>query len=154
MQLDNTGEASGFSAEGLVMKLMASHFTSARPVTVTGNSPQQAVPGTVFVDIPNIPIGSPTYPLDVTAAISSDKKKLIFSVVNPTEEKQEFSPKVTGIKLRGPGKLSQIAPPGLTSANLPGQKPNVEIVESSVQALADTVQVPPVSVSVYEFEIA
>ncbi len=151
--IDNTGEATGLSAEGLVLKIMANHFTNALPVAVSGNSPQQAVPGTVFVDIPNVPIGSPTYPLDVTAALSSDRKKLIFSVVNATETTQEFGPKVTGIKLRGPGTLSQIAPPSVNSANQAGQKPAVEIVESQLRALADTVQAPPVSIGVYEFEI-
>ncbi len=151
--IDNTGEATGLSAEGLVMKIMANHFTNALPVIVSGNSPQQATPGTPFVDIPNVPTGSPTYPLDVTAALSSDRKRLIFSVVNPTEGAQEFSPKVTGIKLRGPGKLSQIAPPSVSSANVAGQKPVVEIVEHPQQALTDNMQVPPVSIGVYEFDI-
>ena len=90
--IDSAGDATGFSAEGLVMKLMATHFANALPVSVSGNSPQQAVPGTAFVDIPTVPIGSPTYPLDVTAALSGDRKKLLFSVVNPTEEKHEFTP--------------------------------------------------------------
>jgi len=89
----------------------------------------------------------------VTAALSRDRKKLIFSVVNPTEEKQEFSPRVTGVKLRGPGKLFQIAPPSLSSSNLPGQTPAVEIVEQPLPSLPDTLQVPPVSIGVYEFEI-
>ena len=152
VQIDNFGNATGLSAEGLVTKLMA-HFTSARPVTVTGNSPQQAVPGTTFVDTPKNPVGSPTFPLDVTAAISADKKKLIFSVVNPTEEKQQFSPKISGVNLRGPGKLFQIAPAGLNSSNQAGQKPNVEIVETATTALPATITAPPVSISLYELEI-
>jgi alpha-N-arabinofuranosidase len=151
--IDNTGEATGLSAEGLVLKIMANHFTNALPVAVSGNSPQQAAPGTVFVDIPNVPIGSRTYPLDVTAALSNDRKKLIFSVVNATETAQEFSLKVTGIKLRGPGTLRQIAPPSVNSVNVAGQKPAVEIVEHPQDALPDTVQAPPVSIGVYEFEI-
>jgi alpha-N-arabinofuranosidase len=151
--IDDTGEATGLSAEGLVLKIMANHFTNALPVAVRGNSPQQAAPGTVFVDIPNVPIGSQTFPLDVTAALSNDRKKLIFSVVNATETAQEFSLKVTGIKLRGPGTLRQIAPPSVNSVNVAGQKPAVEIVEHPQDALPDTVQLPPVSISVYEFEI-
>ena len=152
--IDNTGEATGLSAEGLVLKIMANHFTNALPVSVSGNSPQQAVPGTVFVDVPNVPVGSPTFPLDVTAALSSDKKKLVFSVVNPTETAQEFNWKVTGVKLSGPGTLRQIAPPGVNSANLAGQKPAVEIVDHPQEAFQNTAQAPPVSISVYEFEIA
>jgi alpha-N-arabinofuranosidase len=151
--VDNTGETAGFSADGLVLKIMANHFGNALPVAVSGNSPQQPVAGTPWVDIPKTPIGSATFPLDVVAALSSDRKKLIVSVVNPTEEKQEFSPKVTGVKLRGPGKLWQIAPPSLNSANVPGQKAAVEIVESAAQGMGETVQVPAVSVSVWEWEI-
>jgi alpha-L-arabinofuranosidase len=154
VMVSDTGEAAGFSAEGLVMKLMATHFDGACPVQVGGNSPQQAVPGTPWVDTPKVPIGSPTYPLDVVAALSGDRKKLLISVVNPTEEAHEFTPSVAGVRLRGPGKLSLIAPPGLSSANLPGQKPAVEIVERPQQAFSGTVQVPPVSIGVYEFELA
>jgi alpha-N-arabinofuranosidase len=150
--IDGFGEATGFSAEGLVLKLMANHFGGALPLQLSGNSPQQPVPGTPWVDIPKVPIGSPTYPLDMVAALSHDRKTLIFSVVNPTESAQEFSPKIAGIKLRGPGKLWQIAPPGLNSANQPGAKPVVEILEYPQTALGDTVKVPPVSISVYEFE--
>ncbi len=151
--VDSAGEATGFSAEGLVLKIMQTHFGNALPVQVSGNSPQPAVPGTPWVDIPKVPIGSPTYPLDVVAAFSGDKKKLIVSVVNPTEEKQEFTPQFSGVRLRGSGKLSQIAPPGLSSSNQAGQKPVVEIVEHVQQAFTGTVQVPPVSISVYEFEV-
>jgi alpha-L-arabinofuranosidase len=151
--VDNTGEAMGFSAEGLVLKIMATHFGGALPVQLSGNSPQQAVPGTPWVDIPKVPIGSPTYPLDMLAALSGDRKRLILSVVNPTEAAQEFSPRVAGVKLRGPGKLWQIAAPSLNTANEAGKKPLVEILEYPQKALVDTVQVPPVSINVYEFEI-
>jgi len=150
--IDNFGEATGLSAEGLVLKLMANHFGGALPLQLSGNSPQPPVPGTPWVDVPKVPIGSPTYPLDMLSALSNDRKTLILSVVNPTESDQEFSPKIAGIKLRGPGKLWQIAPAGLNSANLPGAKPAVEILEYPQTGLADTVKVPPVSISVYEFE--
>ena len=87
------------------------------------------------------------------AALSSDRKKLIVSVVNPTEAGQEFSPQVTGVKLRGPGKLWQIAAPNVNAANEAGKKPAVDIVEHPSQALSGTVQVPAVSINVYEFDI-
>ena len=152
VQIDNTGEAWGLSAEGLVLKIMHTHFGGALPVSVSGNSPQQQVLGTPFVDKPTEPVGSPTYPLDVFAAFSGDRKRLLISVVNPTEEAQDFTPSITGVKLRGPGKLSQIAPPGVNSANQAGQKPVVEIVEHPQQAFTGAVRVPPVSIGVYEFE--
>ncbi|MBN2130922.1 MAG: hypothetical protein JW741_15580 [Sedimentisphaerales bacterium] len=151
--IDNTGQATGFSVEGLVLKIMANHFGGARPVAVDGNSPQQPVPGTPWVDVPKVPIGSPTYPLDMLAALSGDGNRLILSVVNPTEEDRAFAPRISGVRLRGPGTLWQIAAPSLDARNVPGQKPAVEIIEYPQQALAETVEVPRLSVNVYEFEI-
>jgi alpha-N-arabinofuranosidase len=151
--VDSTGEATGFTVEGLVLKIMATHFSGALPVQVSGNSPQQAVPGTPWVDVPKAPIGSPTYPLDMAGALSGDRKRLILSVVNPTETGQEFSLRTAGVKLRGPGRLWQLAAPSVNARNEAGAKPVVEILEYPQNALADTVQVPPVSVNVYEFEI-
>src|SRR6185437_5861111 len=78
--IDRTGKAVGLTADGLTMKIMANHFSNALPVAVSGNSPQQPVSGTAFVDIPTSPVGSPTYPLDVVAALSSDRKSFILSV--------------------------------------------------------------------------
>jgi alpha-L-arabinofuranosidase len=50
--VDETNEAVGYSADGLVMKLMATHFGRALPVAVDGNSPQKPVSGTPYVDKP------------------------------------------------------------------------------------------------------
>ena len=154
MLTDHTGEAVGFTAEGLVMKLMQTKFINAFPIAVDGDSPQQLVPGTAFVDRGTKPTGSPTYPLDVLAAFSSDRKKFLISVVNPTEEGHRFTPKISGVKLRGQGKLYQIAPPSLNSANEAGKEPVVKIVETAQNGVPETVEVPAVSVSLYEFEIA
>ncbi len=150
---DATGDAVGFPAEGLVMKLMQTHFLEAFPVSVDGDSPQQQVPGTAFVDKGPTPTGSPTYPLDIFAAFSSDRKKIILSVVNPTEEEKTFTVRIGGAKLRGQGKLYQIAPSGLNSANEAGKEPAVRIAESEQSAIPETVSAPPVSVSLYEFEV-
>jgi alpha-N-arabinofuranosidase len=151
--IDNTGEAVGFAAEGLVMKIMGTHFAGALPVTVSGNSPQQPVRGTPFVDIPSVPIGSPTYPLDVVAALSSDRKTFLLSVVNPTEASQEFTPQIAGVKLYSAGKLWQIAAPSVNAANEPGKKPAVQLMEIPQRALPEKVLVPPISINVYEFQV-
>ena len=151
--LDNTGDAVGFLAEGLVMKLMASHFAGALPLAVGGNSPQLAVSGTPFVDIPSSPIGRPTYPLDVAAAHYGDSSKHIQSVVNPSEEPHDLAPTITGVRLRGPGKSWQIAAPNVDTNNQAGKEPVVAIKEDAQSAFPANVQVPPVSVNVYEFEV-
>jgi alpha-N-arabinofuranosidase len=152
--IDATGDAVGYAPDGLVMKLMATHFAGALPVEVSGNSPQQPVRGTPFVDIPTVPIGSPTYPLDVVAALSGDRKTFLLSVVNPTEEAHEISPRIGAARLRGPGKLWQIAASTVDATNEPGQKPVVEILEHPLAELGDRIPVPPISISVYEFELA
>ena len=154
MLTDATGDAVGFPAEGMVMKLMQTHFLDAIPIAVDGDSPQQQVRGTNFVDKGPTPTGSPTYPLDVVAAFSSDRKRLLLSVVNPTEERHTLAPKISGVKLREPGKLYQIAPPSVNSANEAGKVPVVRIVESAQNGIPVVVQAPAVSVSLYEFEVA
>ena len=110
--------------------------------------------GTAFVDRGIKPTGSPTYPLDVLAAFSSDRKKFLISVVNPTEEGHSFTPKISGVKLRDQGKLYQIAPPSVNSTNAVGKESAVKIVESAQNGLPETVQVPPFSISLYEFDVA
>jgi alpha-N-arabinofuranosidase len=151
--VDETNEAVGYSADGLVMKLMATHFADALPLAVDGNSPQKPVSGTPYVDRPTNPVGSPTYPLDVVAAFTSDRKKFLLSVVNPTEDGQEFKPQINGVKLRSTGKLWQIAAPSVDAVNVAGKEPLIKINEISQGPLPDTVQVPPISVNVYEYEI-
>jgi alpha-N-arabinofuranosidase len=153
MMTDMTGDAVGLAAEGTVMKLLQTNFLKALPIAVDGDSPQPLMPGTAYVDRGIKPTGSPTYPLDVLAAFSSDRKKFLISVVNPTEEGHSFTPKISGAKLRGQGKLYQIAPPGLSSTNEAGKEPAVKIVEIAQNGVPETVLVPPVSISLYEFDV-
>jgi alpha-N-arabinofuranosidase len=151
---DASGDGVGMTADGVVMKLLQNRFLDARPIAVDGNSPQPLVPGTPFVERGTTPTGSPTYPLDVLAAFSGDRKTFFISVVNPTEQSQSFSPQLNGVRLRGAGTLHQVAPPSLEATNAPGQPPAVTIVETPLNAMPETVQVPPVSVSIYAFEVA
>lgn len=150
---DVSGDAVGLPAEQVVMKLMQVHFLNAFPISVDGNSPQQPVPGTNFVDKGPTLTGSPTYPLDVLAALSGDRKRFLLSVVNPTEDVHQVVPVITKVKLRSRGKLYQIAPPGVNSANEAGKEPVVKIVEIEQTSLPEMLQVPPVSVSLYAFEV-
>lgn len=151
---DISGDGVGLPAEQVVMKLMHTHFLEARPVALDGDSPQQLVRGTVYVDRGKKPTGSPTYPLDILAAYSGDGKRLLVSVVNPTEEGHSFTAKIDGVRLRGQGKLYQIAPSSVNSANEAGKEPEVKIVETALSSVPETIQAPPVSVSLYEFDVA
>ena len=148
------GDAVGFASEGVVMKLLQTHFLNALPLALDGDSPQQLVAGTPFVDRGLKPTGSPTYPLDILADISSDRKKIILSVINPSEEGRSVTLNLSGVKLRREGKLYQIAPPSAKSTNEAGKEPAAKIVESTQDGLPETVLAPPVSVSLYEFDVA
>ncbi len=150
---DQTGDAVGWTAAGLVIKLMRAHFAGALPVELNGNSPQPLISGTAFLDRGTKPTGSPTYPLDVVAAFSADRRKFILSVVNPTIQAQEFTPQISGVKMIGPGKQWQLAAPSADVDNEPGKEPVVRIVETSQAALVNKVGIPPISVTVYEFEV-
>lgn len=119
---------------------------------MSGNSPQKPVQGTIGVDKPRVSSGSDTYPLDVAAALTNDRKKLTVALVNPTETLQEIDFNVAGVQLQGAGRMWRIAAPNLDADNEPGKKPELEIVETPVRELPKTLALPPLSISLCEFE--
>ena len=159
LAMDEYGDPSGYRMEGLVVKMLHDHFAGALPVAVTGNSPQHRIKGTPWVDLPAHPSGSPTYPLDVFAAISADHRKLAVSVVNPTETTQECALNMTGVQARGAVRLWQLtAPAGAPPAAAPdrgpfGFGPPATMAENSLSQVPHTIAVPPGSITVYEFEV-
>jgi alpha-L-arabinofuranosidase len=156
---DAFGEAIGLRMEGQVMKLLHDHFAGAMPVAVGGNSPQLPAKGTVAIDNSARPSGSPTYPLDVFAALSADRKKLAISVVNPTETPQDCELNLVGAHGSGPVNLSQLTapagPPPVPPAPGVGRfgGPPVTVAQSSLPNAPRRITVPPTSLTVYEFEV-
>ena len=158
MAMDAYGDPIGFRMEGLVMKVLHDHFAGALPVAVNGNSPQHVIKGTIGVDTSARPSGSPTYPLDVFAALSADRKKLVISVVNPTETAQDCDLNLIGVQTSGPAKLSQLTAPAGAAPAPParggfGFGPKATMAESSLPQVPRTITLPPASISVYEFEV-
>jgi alpha-N-arabinofuranosidase len=156
---DTHGDAVGFRMEGLVIKVLHDHFAGALPVAVTGNSPQHTIKGTVGIDTSARPSGSPTYPLDVFAALSADRKTLAISVVNPTEMAQDCDLNLTGVQPAGAAKLWQLTAPAGAPAvpAAPGRGgfggPPAKMAESSLPEAPRRITVPPASISVYEFAV-
>ena len=72
-----------------MFKMLHDHLAGALPVEVSGNSPQKPIKGVAGIDTSAKPSGSPTYPLDVLAAVSADKKTMAISVIDPTETAQD-----------------------------------------------------------------
>jgi len=158
LAMDSYGDPAGYRMEGLVIKVLHDRFAEALPVAVTGNSPQHTIKGTAGVDLPARPSGSPTYPLDVFAALSADRKRLAISLVNPSETPQECDLNVTGVQPGGAAKLWQLtAPAGAVPPPAPGQRPfgfgpPATLAESSLPQAPRRITLPPTSISVYEFE--
>jgi alpha-N-arabinofuranosidase len=156
---DAHGEAIGFRMEGLVMKLLHDRFAGALPVAVDGNSPQVPGKGVVGIDMSARPSGSPTYPLDVFAALSADRKRIAISVINPSETSQECELDLTGVVATGPVRIHQlIAPAGAVPApGGPGQArfggPPATMIERALPQAPRSIVVPPSSITVYEFEV-
>ena len=156
---DAYGDAIGLRMEGLVMKLLHDHFAGALPVAVDGDSAQVPTKGTVAIDNSARPSGSPTYPLDVFAARSVDRRKVAISVVNPTEQPQPCELKLAGVQATGPAKVYQLtapvasppAPAGPGWGSFGG--PPATVAESSLTQMPQSITLPPTSMTVYEFEV-
>ena len=140
------------SATGLLFKMYREHFGSI-PVEVSGDSPQPKPMYPAGGDQPAVNPGSDTYPLDVSAAFSDDRKTLTFAVLNPSDSEQSLKLTVNGVKLANEGHLWRMAPAKVTAANTAGQKPEVEVQEQQLASVPDAMSVPPFSVSIYSFRV-
>ncbi len=155
---DSHGEAIGLRLEGLVMKVLHDHFAGALPVAVDGDSPQLPTKGTVGIDNSARPSGSPTYPLDVFAALSADRKRMAVSVVNPTETARECDLSLAGVRAGGPARVFQVtapigAPPPPAVPWGPFSGPPATTAESTLPEPPRRITVPPASLTVYVFDV-
>ena len=153
--IDFNRTASTMNGLGLVYKMYGDHFVGAIPVALSGNSPQPAPKYPAGgPDQPAKSSGSPTYPLDMVAALSPDRKYMIVSVVNATESEQKFDLSVTGAHVAGPSKLWQLTASSFNALNRVGQAPQLAIKESSLGNVPSIITVAPISVSIYRFPVA
>jgi len=141
-----------YSATGLFYKLYRQHFGTI-PLTITGNSPQKELKGVVLVDKPEKSSGSDTYPLDVMAAFSSDRKKLTFSIINPTFDNQEIDISFSAVSLKDGYDSYRIRSPSIRAANRPGEQPRIIIVNDRSENTPGTFKVNPLSITLYEFDV-
>jgi len=137
---------------GLLFKMYRDHFGTL-PVEVSGDSPQ---PKPIFPaggDQPAVNPGSDTYPLDVSAALSEDRKTLTIAVLNPSDSKQSMKLAVNGVKLASTGRLWQMAPASVDAVVAVGKKPEVSVDEHALGAAPDMIDVPPFSVNIYSYPL-
>jgi alpha-N-arabinofuranosidase len=153
--MDYNQTAATLNTNGLLFKLYGEHFGAGSvPVALTGNSPQPAPNQHIVGDLPRTSAGSPTYPLDMFAAITADRKFLTLTVVNATQSEQKFNLDVRGTRLSGKGRLWRMTGNDLDAANHVGQKPQVEVKETEIEEKPATISVAPISIDIYRFPLA
>jgi alpha-N-arabinofuranosidase len=133
---------------GLLFKLYRDHF-GVVPVGVSGDTPPSPPKDPVGGEQPKVNAGSPTFPLDVAAAWTEDRRALTIAVINPTESEQALDLTVTGADLLAGGRLWRMAPATLDAAITPGRKPEVAVEEQAVAGLPASGHYPRFSVSLY-----
>jgi alpha-N-arabinofuranosidase len=133
------------NANALVFKIYRDHFGSL-PVAVSGNSPQPKPTDPPGGEQPAVNAGSDTFPLDVVAALTADRRTLTVAVLNPTEVEQSIQLNLTGANLAGQGTLWRLA-----SSEDNGQNPRLS--SSPVAAIPPSLTLPRFSVNIYELPL-
>jgi len=100
-----------------------------------------------------VAITGDAYPLDVVAAWTKDQKALTVAVVNPTEDKLELPMELKGVRLTGNGRLWLIAHSDPMAYNEPGKPPKVVIEEKPITGISNKLNVPPLSICLYELTV-
>lgn len=147
--IDYNDTEAALNTTGLFFKLYRDHFGST-PVEVGGSTPPPPPLYPVGADQPKINAGSPTYPVDVVAALSSDGKSLTMAVINATESPQELELSFKGIALGGKGRMWRMTGPGPDAATGLGRN-DVRVVEMPLTQTPKTVTTAPISIEIYEF---
>jgi alpha-N-arabinofuranosidase len=140
------------SPTGMLFKFYRDRFGTI-PVNVSGNSPQPRPKDPPGGEQPVVHAGSDTFPLDVAAAWTADRKVLTVAVINPTESAQTLSLQISGAELSGKGTLRRMAPQSLTATVAVGQEPGVKIEEQALDAIPTNPMFAPFSVNIYEFPV-
>jgi alpha-N-arabinofuranosidase len=91
--------------------------------------------------------------LDVSAALTADKKALTVAVVNPTKGGARLKLNLGSLKLAGQAQTWTIAGDDPMAYNQPGEPRKVDIEETGAVNLADVVSVKPLSITLWKVAI-
>jgi len=153
--MDITPTASTLNAVGLVFKLYGEHLGEGMiPLDVDGTSPQPDPKYPVGFSHPKVKAGSPTYPLDIAAALAPDRRSLTIAVVNPTAKVQTVAIDLKAMRAHGPGHAWRLTGASLDAQNKVGSPAGVTIQELPLERLGRTLNVAPISTTIYRFPVA
>ena len=153
--MDFTRTHAMLNTTGLLFKLYGEHFGAGLlPVPVGGDAPpppprQSLVPG-----IAPHSAGSPTYPLDVEAALTPDHRHLVVAVVNATARTQRLALRLHGGTLNANGRYWEMTGPGLAAANRIGHAPEVQVREHRLTNGSGALRIAPISIDIYRLRLA
>lgn len=88
-------------------------------------------------------------PLDVSAALTSDRKALTVAVVNPTSDTVNLKLNLNSVKLSGKAQTWIIAGNDPMACNQPGEPRKVDIQEAVPTDLNGPVSVQPYSITLW-----
>ncbi len=153
--LDFNQTAATLNTNGLLFQLYGEHLgTGSIPVSLTGNSPQPVPAEQIVPNLKQTSAGSPTYPLDMLAALSPDRKFLTLAVVNATDSDQRFDLNVSGVHVSGSATLWTMTGKDLDAANHVGRPPQVQVTESTLDSPPKSLSVAPISITFFRFPVA
>ncbi|MGC8520983.1 MAG: alpha-N-arabinofuranosidase [Steroidobacteraceae bacterium] len=152
--IDYTRTAAVLNSTGELFKLYRDHFgPGLLPVPVGGNSPQPRPHQQLVAGIRPQSAGSPTYPLDVEAALSPHRTHLVVAVVNATDTVQPLMLRVHGARLAAGGRCWEMTGPRLSVANRVGHRPEVHVRAHGVDGAPGALRVPPISIDIYRLRL-
>ncbi len=141
------------SATGILFRLYNRRFGRV-PVEVSGDSPVPPPAFPIGGDQPRVNTGSDTWPLDVSAALTPDRRALTLAVVNATDEERVLSISVRGARLSGAGRRWKLRSSGLEAMNRAGKAPEVLVEEGEFDAGAGALMIAPFGIELYEYDLA
>jgi alpha-N-arabinofuranosidase len=109
--------------------------------------------GTIGVDKPAVSSGSPTFPLDVLAALSEDRRTLTIAVVNPSEVPHTLRLAYRGGRPTGAGTRSTIGVAEFGARVRPGEPPVANITESAVADGSAPLTIAPATINLFRFRM-
>jgi alpha-N-arabinofuranosidase len=118
------------AATGQILKLYRNHFGQI-PVEAAGEFDQ----------------------LDVSAALTADRRKVTLAIVNPTRRKYEISLILKGRGVSSSVKSWRITGPEEGSFNEPGKPDLVKVEQQNAEPDMSRIQISPLSVSLFELNL-
>jgi len=140
---------------GLAFKFYGEHFgEGVVPLAVSGNAPQPDPQFVVGYAHPQVKAGSPTWPLDVFAALSADRKTLKVAVVNATYSPRSVALTIQNLAVKGAGRRWVMTGGTVQAANRLGAPDEVTIAADVAPNPSRALDVPPISIAIFEYPVS